>query len=291
MITIHLQKELLAANGQMQLDINLNIEQGELIALYGNSGAGKTSIIRMIAGLMQADEGQIIINQKKWYDNKERINLKTQERKIGFLFQDYALFPNMTVEENLLFALEKNQNRQIVQELIDLMELGDLKNRKPNKLSGGQQQRVALARALVRKPELLMLDEPLSALDAEMRSKLQDYILRVHQEFNLTTILVSHDVGEVIKMANRIFIIENGKISKQGNPIDVFSSKKVSGKFQFSGEIINIQKEDVIYIVTILIGANIVKIVAEEMEVNAMNIGDKVMVASKAFNPVLRILK
>lgn len=291
MITIHLQKELLAVNGKMQLDINLNIEQGEFIALYGNSGAGKTSILRMIAGLMEADEGEIIINEKKWYDSKKKINLKTQERKIGFLFQDYVLFPNMTVEENLLFALEKKQNRQIVSELIELMELGELRNRKPEKLSGGQQQRVALARALVRKPEILMLDEPLSALDTSMRSKLQDYILRVHQQYKLTTILVSHDVGEVIKMANRIFIIENGKVTKEGNPIDVFSSKKVSGKFQFSGEVINIQKEDVIYIVTILIGANIVKIVAEEAEANAMNIGNKVMVASKAFNPVLRILK
>ncbi len=291
MITIHLQKELLAVNGKMQLDINLNIEQGEFIALYGNSGAGKTSILRMIAGLMEADEGEIIINEKKWYDSKKKINLKTQERKIGFLFQDYVLFPNMTVEENLLFALEKKQNRQIVSELIELMELGGLRNIKPEKLSGGQQQRVALARALVRKPEILMLDEPLSALDTSMRSKLQDYILRVHQQYKLTTILVSHDVGEVIKMANRIFIIENGKVTKEGNPIDVFSSKKVSGKFQFSGEVINIQKEDVIYIVTILIGANIVKIVAEEAEANAMNIGNKVMVASKAFNPVLRILK
>ena len=133
-----------------------------------------------------------------------------------------------------------------------------------------------------------MLDEPLSALDIQMRSLLQDYILKVHKEFSLTTILVSHDIGEVIKMSDKIFIIDEGKITRQGTPIEVFSNKKVSGKFQFVGEILSIDKEDVVYIVTILIGVNIVKIVAVESEIHSMRVGDKVMVASKAFNPLLQ---
>ncbi|PKV49063.1 molybdate transport system ATP-binding protein [Aquimarina sp. MAR_2010_214] len=288
MIHIALQKELTAANGAMQLDININIEQSQLVTLYGDSGAGKTSILRMIAGLLQADEGSITVNQKTWLDTKKGICLKPQQRKIGFVFQDYALFPNMTVKENLLFAVEKGQNKEIVNELIDIIELGDLQDRKPKNLSGGQKQRVALARALVRKPEILMLDEPLSALDIKMRTKLQDYILNVHKQFNLTTLLISHEIGEVIKMSDSVFIIENGKIIKQGKPIEVFTTKQVSGKFQFSGEIIQIEQEDIIYIVTILIGSNFVKIVAEEDDIKTITIGDKVIVASKAFNPLFQ---
>ncbi|MDP4285280.1 MAG: ATP-binding cassette domain-containing protein [Bacteroidota bacterium] len=288
MIQISLEKKLKAANGNMQLHVDIEIEQGKLITLYGNSGAGKTSILRMIAGLLQADKGLIFVNQNTWFDSQKGICLKPQQRKIGFVFQDYALFPNMTVKENLVYALEKGQNKEIINELISIIELGDLQGRKPESLSGGQKQRVALARALVRKPEILMLDEPLSAIDIKMRNLLQDYILKVHKEFNLTTILVSHEIGEVIKMSDTIFVIDNGKIIKQGKPIEVFSNKKVSGKFQFSGEIIQIDKEDVIYIVTILIGVNIVKIVAVESEIQTMKVGDKVMVASKAFNPLLQ---
>jgi len=291
MIKIALQKILTAANGEMKLDIDIDLEQGKLVTIYGDSGAGKTSILRMIAGLLKADSGFISVNKKTWLDTNKGISLKPQQRKIGFVFQDYALFPNMTVKENLLFALEKKQDQQIVEDLIKMVELGDLQNRYPDKLSGGQKQRVALARAMVRKPEILMLDEPLSALDAKMRSKLQDYILKVHKQFNLTTLLISHEISEVIKMSDEIFILENGIITKSGKPVDVFTNKQVSGKFQFLGEIVQIKKEDIIYVVTILIGTNFVKIVAEETEIKTMKIGDKVMVASKAFNPLLRKIK
>lgn len=288
MIKISLQKKLLASDGEMQLDIDMEIEHGTLVTLYGNSGAGKTSILRMIAGLMQPEKGLINIDEKCLLDTGKAFSLKPQQRRTGFVFQDYTLFPNMTVKENLGYALERGQNKAIIDELIDIIELRDLQHRKPAELSGGQKQRVALARALVRKPAILMLDEPLSALDIKMRSVLQDYILKVHEEFNLTTILVSHDIGEVIKMSDKIFIIEEGKIIKQGLPIEAFSNKQVSGKFQFAGEIISIDKEDVVYIVTILIGVNIVKVVAVESEIQSMRAGDKVMVASKAFNPLLQ---
>ena len=288
MIKIALQKKLTAADGVMILDIDINIIQGKLVTIYGDSGAGKTSILRIIAGLLEADTGFISVNKKTWLDSNKGISLKPQQRKIGFVFQDYALFPNMTVKENLLFALEKKQDKQIVDDLISIVELGDLQNRYPEKLSGGQKQRVALARAMVRKPEILMLDEPLSALDAKMRSKLQDYILKVHKQFNLTTLLISHEISEVIKMSDEIFILENGKITNSGKPVDVFTNKQVSGKFQFLGEIVQIKKEDIIYVVTILIGTNFVKIVAEETEIKTMKVGDKVMVASKAFNPLLQ---
>ena len=288
MIHINLEKRLTAANGEMLLNVNFHIKKNSFITLYGDSGAGKTSILRMLSGLLNPDNGSITVNNKAWFNASKKINLKPQKRSVGFLFQDYALFPNMTVNENLQFALEKNQDQQVVTHLIDLIELTDLQHRKPDQLSGGQKQRVALARALVKKPEILLLDEPLSALDVTMRTKLQDYLLKVHKEFNLTTILVSHDVGEVVKMSDQIFMLENGKIIKQGNPLEVFINKQVSGKFQFTGEILHIEKEDVIYVVTILIGATIVKIVADASEIIDFKIGDKVNVASKAFNPLLQ---
>lgn len=291
MIEISLQKELTAANGIMKLGVKLEIEPGQLVTLFGSSGAGKTSVLRMIAGLMEPESGKIIVNQNTWLNTEKGLFLKPQQRSIGFLFQNYALFPNMTVKENLLYAMEKGQDKKIVDELIEIVELNDLRNRKPGTLSGGQNQRVALARALVRKPEILMLDEPLSALDTQMRIKLQDFILKVHKQYNLTTILVSHDANEVIKLSDKVFFLEAGKIARQGKPTDVFASKRVSGKFQLFGDIINIEKQDIIYVVTVLIGANIVKVIADESEIKTMAPGDKVMVASKAFNPLIRKIK
>ncbi|WP_282088956.1 ATP-binding cassette domain-containing protein [Aquimarina algiphila] len=287
MIHIAVQKKLTAVEGEMLLDVDFTLEEGKLTTLYGESGAGKTSIFRIISGLLKADKGLITVKQKIWLDTEQKIYLKPQQRKVGLVFQEYALFPNMTVKENLFFALEKGQDKKIVDELIAIIELGNLQNRKPQHLSGGQKQRVALARAMVRKPDILLLDEPLSALDPKMRAKLQDYILEVHRQFKLTTLLISHDIGEVVKMSDCVMIIENGMITKQGNPIDIFTNQRVSGKFQFSGKIVQIQKEDVIYIVTIVIDANFVKVVAQEDEIKDLSIGDKVIVASKAFNPIL----
>ncbi|NER12860.1 ATP-binding cassette domain-containing protein [Leptobacterium flavescens] len=289
MIEVSLHKKLMSANGEMKLNTGFKLEKGEFVTLYGKSGAGKTSVLRMLAGLLLPDEGRIAMNGTLWLDTNNGINLPPQKRNIGFVFQDYALFPNMTVKENLLFALGK-KDKSVVDELIELVELGNLENRKPQTLSGGQQQRVALARALVQRPQLLMLDEPLSALDTEMRISLQDYILRLHREYELTTILVSHDVSEILKMSDRMLILEEGNIVKDGKPDKILLSKDVSGKFQFSGEVIGIQKQDFIFIISILIGKDLVKVVADEDEVKKLQIGDKVLVASKAFNPIIRKL-
>ncbi|NNK72106.1 MAG: ATP-binding cassette domain-containing protein [Flavobacteriaceae bacterium] len=287
MIKIDIHKALQAAEGEMNLEIDLQIEQGQLITMYGESGAGKTSTLRILSGLMKPDSGRILVNETAWFDSKTGISLKPQKRKIGFVFQDYALFPNMTVKENLEFALQKGQGKNKISELIEITELGGLKDRKPDSLSGGQKQRVALARALVQQPELLLLDEPLAALDPKIRRKLQDYILKVHREFKLTTILVSHDIGEIIKLSDMVCILEKGKITRLGAPEDVFINKQISGKFKFTGDVLKIQKEDVIYIVTIGIQSNVVKVVAQEDEIHNLSVGDKVVVASKAFNPIL----
>ncbi|WP_299186987.1 ABC transporter ATP-binding protein [uncultured Aquimarina sp.] len=287
MIEVTIDKILQTAEGSMKLDIRFRIEKGQLVTLYGPSGAGKTSILRIIAGLLSADSGHIVVDDIYWLDHNKKINFSPQQRRIGYVFQDYALFPNMTVQENLEFALEKGQDKSIIQELISIVALDKLKNRKPNTLSGGQQQRVALARALVRKPKILLLDEPLSALDIKMRSKLQDYILKVHREYELTTILVSHDIGEIIKMSDKVYCLDEGKVSREGDSVSIFTDNQLSGKFQFTGEVINIQSEDVVYIITVLIGNNVVRVIAQESEISSLAIGDKVIVASKAFNPVL----
>ncbi len=173
----------------MQLDVEFTIQEGELVTLYGPSGAGKTTVLRMLCGLSTPDEGRISVRGQPWLDSAKKINLKPQHRDIGIVFQDYALFPNLTVKENLRYALKKDQPDAIVNELLEMMELTNLYDKKPELLSGGQRQRVALARAIVRKPRILLLDEPMSALDTALRVKIQDYILRVHEQFKLTTIL------------------------------------------------------------------------------------------------------
>ena len=288
MLNISINKKLNAASGEMHLNIKCQIKQGQLATIYGKSGVGKTSILRILAGLMEPDESYIAANNKIWVDTKKNIYLKPQKRKVGFVFQDYALFPNMTIKENLTFALEKNQGQKIIKELIDIMELGELQNRKPTTLSGGQKQRVALARALVQRPVLLMLDEPLSALDHEMRTKLQHHILQAHREYGLTTLLVSHDISEIIKMSDQVIVLEEGKIAQQGTPAQIFSHKEVGGKFQFTGEIVALEKQGFIYIITIIIGKELVTIMADESDGNLLQVGDKVTVASKAFNPIIK---
>jgi len=287
MIEIELSKILDTTGGKMELDISIQVPQYSLATIYGESGAGKTSILRMISGLMLPDSGRILVNNLAWFDESKRINLKPQKRKTGFVFQDYALFPNMTVEENLSYALAKGQDRGIIAELLDIIELQRLKDRKADTLSGGQKQRVSLARALVRKPEVLLLDEPLSALDEAIRSKLQDYILRVHEKYKLTTILVSHDLAEIFKLSDRIFVLKRGQVQKSGTPSEIFLSNKISGKYRFTGTIIEKSINDVVAVIGVLVGNNLIKVIATEEEADALNLGDKVMVVSKAFNPLI----
>jgi len=227
MIEINIHRKLHGANGSLDLRFETKINEGELVTVFGPSGSGKTSVLRMLAGLLTPDDGRIVINGSTWFDKKEKVNIKPQLRNIGMVFQDYSLFPNMTVRENLEFALKKGQSKKIVDDLLQLTELSQLHNRKPALLSGGQKQRVALARALVRKPKLLLLDEPLSALELEMQSKLQDYLLQVHQEFKLTTILISHDLLEVIKISKRVLLLEDGHIKKDGTPAEVLPLSKL----------------------------------------------------------------
>ena len=279
MIAIDLHKQLNSPFGKMQLDIQLHIEEGQLVALYGKSGAGKTSTIRILAGLMKADRGHIQVHEKVWLDTQNQINLSPQKREVGFVFQDYALFPNMTIEENLTFALKKGQDKKIVTDLIEIIELGALQKKKPGKLSGGQQQRVALARALVQRPKLLLLDEPLSALDIEMRQKLQEHLLQVHKEFGLTTILISHDVSEVQKLSDVIIMLENGEIVQQGPPHQFFSNSESHNQNeinQLTAKVVGIDKLAEYHIVRIEIGSKKIDIKVSPSQTPSLQIGQSI---------------
>ena len=290
MIKINYNKALIAPGDSLNLHVDCTIKQGDFVTIYGPSGAGKTTFLRILAGLITPEQGIITVGQQVWFDSQKNINLQPQQRPVGLVFQDYALFPNMTVEENINYALGNDKNTQSTSDILALMDLIDLLNRKPETLSGGQKQRVALARSLVKTPKILMLDEPMSALDLEMRQRIQNYLLEAHKKFNLTTILVSHDIGEIFKLSNSVIMIEDGRIKQQGSTADIFINKKVGGNFQFAGEILDISKEDVIYIITVLIGQQVVKVVAEESAAGQLAVGDKVMVTSKAFNPIIQKL-
>ena len=279
MIRFILHKKLKAVGGEMQLQMETTIERGQLLALYGESGTGKTSILRMLAGLMKPESGHIEVHGDTWLDTKNGVHLKPQLRNTGFVFQDYALFPNMTVRQNLEFALDKNQDAKIIDELIEMVELADLQHRKPETLSGGQQQRTALARALVRRPELLLLDEPLSALDHAMRTKLQDYILQVHRRFNLTTILVSHDMSEVFKMADLVIELDQGRVVRQGKPMELFTGHGPdNGTFKMIGEVVEISREAEVVFVKIWVGNQLLKMEMPINETSSIAVGDKVIV-------------
>ena len=281
MIKIDINKKLHGANGQMDLDVDIEIKEGDFIALAGQSGSGKTTLLRILAGLEDAN-GTIKIGENIWLDEKNV--LPAQKRKIGFVFQDYALFPNMSVEENLLFV---NKDKKLANHLLDLTELSELKNRVPNTLSGGQKQRVSLCRAMMNRPKLLLMDEPLSALDPAMRTKLQNEILTLHKEFGTTTIMVSHDPSEIYRLASRIVVLDQGVIIDDGTPKDVLLKTLGSQKFSFEGELLDIKKMDVIYVAIISIGQQLVEVVVSQDEAKNLNIGDNIRVSTKAFAPIL----
>jgi molybdate transport system ATP-binding protein len=287
---IAIRKRLNGPQGEFALDVDLQVEEGEFLTLFGPSGAGKTTLLRCVAGLETPDAGAIHCGTDCWYDSGQRNCLPTQQRHVGFMFQDYTLFPNMTVRGNLEFAQRKGAQRKRVDELIEMMGLGELQHSRPAKLSGGQKQRVALARALAAEPRLLLLDEPLSALDHETRLRLQDEILRMQRQFGLTTLMVSHDVSEVYKLSRRVVVIEEGRIVREGSPADVFGAGQGSGKFRFAGEVLSIEPTDVVFAVSILVGNQIVRIIATPDEAAELKVGSRVMLLSKAFNPMLQVV-
>lgn len=276
MISFHINKQLQSAGGLMTLDVEGQISKGELATIYGVSGAGKTTILRILAGLLIPEKGSIKIGDETWLDTDKKTNLPPQKRSIGFVFQHYALFHNMTVKGNLAYALQKGQAENDIDELLALMDLEQLQSRYPHNLSGGQQQRVALARALVRKPEILLLDEPLSALDTEMRLKLQDHILDIHKAYKLTTILVSHDKDEIVKLSDKVFVLEEGRIKRSGTPALLFPEKGILGDFSPIGEVVSVAEMGNVFFVSISINNQVFELKLPREEIGKYRVGCKV---------------
>ncbi|MEE3705055.1 ABC transporter ATP-binding protein [Campylobacter sp. CX2-8023-23] len=270
MINFHCQKSF---NG-FELDAKFSVENGEFVALYGKSGSGKSTILRLLAGFDKPNSG-VISNNEQIYYNKD-IFLPPQKRNIGYLFQDYALFPNMSVMQNLLFA--KNDIK-FATELLELTQLLELKNAYPHTLSGGQKQRTALARALMRRPKILLLDEPLSALDTNLRTKLQDYLSQIHKKYNMSIILVSHDKHEIYRLANHIYEIDNGKIIQSGTPKELFLNSNSHQNIDFLATILEINQN----LITCEYANQIYQITLPNSP-NSLKIGDTITLSTQISN-------
>ena len=219
--------------------VDLKVDSGELLALLGPSGSGKTTLLRIIAGLDWPDAGEVL------FDGESALAHGANERQVGFVFQHYALFRHMTVFENVAFGLRVQPRtvrkseasiRARVKELLDLVQLDWLSNRYPSQLSGGQRQRIALARALAIEPRILLLDEPFGALDAKVRKELRQWLRSLHYEINVTSIFVTHDQEEALEVANRVVVMDKGRIEQIGTPGEVYDHPATAFVHGFIGE-------------------------------------------------------
>jgi sulfate transport system ATP-binding protein len=202
-------------------DVSIDVPDGELVALLGPSGCGKTTLLRIIAGLETPDDGEVLFGET------DSTRLAVRDRGVGFVFQHYALFKHMTVRENIGFSLKiqkrpKEEVRQRVDELLNLIQLNGIGNRFPSQLSGGQKQRVALARALAARPHVMLLDEPFGALDAQVRQDLRRWLRNLHDELKMTSVFVTHDQDEAFEVADRVVIMNKGRVEQIGSPEEIF---------------------------------------------------------------------
>ncbi len=220
--------------------LNLDVPSGELIALLGPSGSGKTSLLRIIAGLERPDSGSVL------FQGEDATFADVRERQVGFVFQHYALFGHMSIFENVAFGLRvrpkatrpsKVKISARVNELLELVQLGPLADRFPHQLSGGQRQRIALARALAVEPKVLLLDEPFGALDAKVRKELRRWLRRLHDEMHITSVFVTHDQDEAMEVADRVVIMNQGRIEQVGSPDEVYDHPATAFVQQFLGDV------------------------------------------------------
>ncbi|MEO2069495.1 MAG: ABC transporter ATP-binding protein [Desulfurobacteriaceae bacterium] len=242
MLTVSVRKKL----KDFSLDVGFHSE-ARITALFAPSGSGKSLTLQAVAGLIEPDEGRIEVNGELFFDSERRINLPPQKRRVGYLFQDYALFPHMTVIENIRYS---SKDEKLIERLLEILEIDSVKDKYPSEISGGQKQRVALARALATKPKILLLDEPFSALHKSLKLSLYEEIKEIQKIFEIPIILVSHDIDEVFELADFMVVMDKGKVVQVEKPFEVFMSPKnekvarLLGHRSFlKGEVLKIEKK------------------------------------------------
>ena len=216
------------------------MEDGKFTTLLGSSGCGKTTLLRMIAGLETPDSGEILFDDEPVFSKEKGVNVPPEKRNLSFVFQDFALWPHMTVFENVAFGLrarkQKENIKERVQEALDAVKLSDLAGRYPHELSGGQQQRVAFARAIIIKPQCILFDEPLSALDAQLRESMRLEIKQMTSKLNMTSVFVTHDQSEAMSMSDYIVVMNGGKIEQYGTPQEIYERPATKFVAEFVGK-------------------------------------------------------
>lgn len=216
-------------NDNILEDFDLNIHKGQTLSILGESGSGKSTILRLLAGLEKPKKGNLLIGNKIM--NNENIFVPPEKREVGMVFQDYALFPHMTVFENISFGIDqlsKSKRKEKVMETLNLVDLVDHKEKYPHQLSGGQQQRTALARAIVTEPKILLLDEPFSNLDTNLKNNIRERLKEIINKIGITTIIVSHDKLDALKLADQLIVLKEGKIVQKGVPEKLISKPETS---------------------------------------------------------------
>jgi molybdate transport system ATP-binding protein len=227
--------------GTLRLEVALAVAPGECLALAGPSGAGKTSVLRVAAGLLRPDDGRVRANGETWLDTARGIDVPAERRRCGYVFQDYALFPHLSAWQNVAYSLRglgRSARRARALELLDRLGLADRAGARPARLSGGERQRVALARALARRPEVLLLDEPLSALDARTRARATRELARVLRDSEAPALLVTHDFTEAAQLGDRVAIVDAGRIVQEGTPSELAAGPRSAFVADFTGAVV-----------------------------------------------------
>ena len=235
-LSVHIKKKL----KDFELAVDFDMDEG-IVGFLGSSGCGKSMTLKCIAGIETPDEGRIVLDDEVLFDKKSGINLSPQKRKVGYLFQNYALFPHMNVYDNIAFGLKiKKMSKDVIDQkvmrMLKLIGLEGFENKNVTTLSGGQQQRIAIARALVNEPKVLLLDEPLGALDLKLRKEMQYELKRIQQEVGITFIYVTHDQEEALTMSDKIVIMKSGEIQQVGTPQEIYNEPVNKYVANFIGE-------------------------------------------------------
>lgn len=233
--------------GAFELESKFEAQNG-VTCLLGPSGCGKSMTLKCIAGIEKPDSGHIELDGVVLYDSEKGINLPPQKRHVGYLFQNYALFPNMTVRQNILCGMRREKDKAVKEEklrqMVDMFQLGGLENHRPAQLSGGQAQRTALARIMVSDPQLLLLDEPFSALDAKIRQQMREELKKIQSDLGITVVFVTHDQEEAMSLSHRIVVMNKGKFEQIGTPTEIYDKPATRHVASFIGEMNFIDKDN-----------------------------------------------